>query len=104
MSTVTDLPEYHVPYVVQSNDIMPIEATFAHPQDPLAELGEPLTREKSIVHSGVMADSDSEKVTIITIEEAYPDGGLRAWLVVLGCFLYACTVLQVYAFFLVLSG
>ncbi|KAE9405886.1 MFS general substrate transporter [Gymnopus androsaceus JB14] len=44
-----------------------------------------------------MADSDSEKVTIITIEEAYPDGGLRAWLVVLGCFLYACTVLQVYA-------
>ncbi|KAJ3730198.1 major facilitator superfamily domain-containing protein [Lentinula raphanica] len=69
---------------------MPIEATFAHPQPPLAELGEPLNTEKTIVPT-VKADTESA-TTLIALEDSYPDGGLRAWLVVLGCFLYACTV------------
>ncbi|KAJ3869887.1 major facilitator superfamily domain-containing protein [Lentinula novae-zelandiae] len=70
---------------------MPIEATFAHPQNPFGELGQPLNREKSIGQISVKADTESA-TTLIPIEDAYPDGGLRAWLVVLGCFLYACTV------------
>ncbi|KAF5370535.1 hypothetical protein D9757_010128 [Collybiopsis confluens] len=80
-------------YVVQAGDIMPVETAFAQPPDPLAELGEPVTREKSLVELPDVESTDSEKAsTLVPLEEAYPDGGLRAWLVVLGCFLYACTV------------
>lgn len=75
-----------------SSHIMPIEATFSYAHDPPAELGEPLTREKVTVKS---VKEDSETATVVPLEDAYPDGGLRAWLVVLGCFLYACTVLYV---------
>ncbi|KAJ3887546.1 MFS general substrate transporter [Lentinula edodes] len=89
---MSKLQEDEVSYVIQSNDIMPIEATFAHPQTPFGELGQPLNREKSIIGQlSVKADTESA-TTLIPLEDAYPDGGLRAWLVVLGCFLYACTV------------
>ncbi|KAF8823680.1 hypothetical protein HHX47_DHR9000495 [Lentinula edodes] len=92
---MSKLQEDEVSYVIQSNDIMPIEATFAHPQTPFGELGQPLNREKSIIGQlSVKADTESA-TTLIPLEDAYPDGGLRAWLVVLGCFLYACTVLIV---------
>lgn len=91
---MSEVLEYHAPYVVHSNDIMPIEPTFSRLQDPLAGLGKSLTREKSIEKS-VQLDSDSEKATVVTVEDTYPDGGLRAWLVVLGCFMYTCTVLYV---------
>lgn len=86
MPSMSDLPEYLTSYVVQSNDIIPIDVVF---EGPLAELGEP---KKSIVHSVIKVDSDSEKVPVTAIEETYPDGGLRAWLVVIGCFLYSGTV------------
>ncbi|KAF9075382.1 major facilitator superfamily domain-containing protein [Rhodocollybia butyracea] len=69
---------------------MPIEATFAHPYNPPAELEQPLTREKSVVPSEKAGSTDAS--SIFALEDAYPDGGLRAWLVVFGCFLYACTV------------
>lgn len=95
---MSKLQEDEVSYVIQSNDIMPIEATFAHPQTPFGELGQPLNREKSIIGQlSVKADTESA-TTLIPLEDAYPDGGLRAWLVVLGCFLYACTVLYVAPF------
>ncbi|KAE9405887.1 MFS general substrate transporter [Gymnopus androsaceus JB14] len=64
---MSDLPEYLTSYVVQSNDIIPIDVVF---EGPLAELGEP---KKSIVHSVIKVDSDSEKVPVTAIEETYPD-------------------------------
>ncbi|KIK64357.1 hypothetical protein GYMLUDRAFT_161130 [Collybiopsis luxurians FD-317 M1] len=71
---------------------MPVETTFPQSPDPLAELGEPLTREKSLVPLPERTDSEIAS-TLIPFDQAYPDGGLRAWLVVFGCFLYACTAL-----------
>lgn len=95
MSAPNEEDFFAIPYVVQSKDIMPIEATFALPYNPPAEPEQPLTRERrATVSSEKTGSTGSENSTppLNAIEDAYPDGGLRAWLVVLGCFLYACTV------------
>ncbi|KAF7343328.1 Monocarboxylate transporter [Mycena venus] len=67
---------------VQSHQVLPAEAML--PGDPLQV--NPVVREKSNLGTRedvVEAGADGEWT--------YPDGGLRAWLVVLGCFIMACT-------------
>jgi hypothetical protein len=34
---------------------------------------------------------ETSKDAVEEVEWTYPDGGFRAWLVVLGCFIMACT-------------
>ncbi len=67
MSTQTDL---------HSRDVIPTEVMLAstHALD-----------EKAV--KGVTSDADHASPD----DWGYPDGGLRAWLVVLGCFMFSCT-------------
>jgi hypothetical protein len=64
---MSDLP------VVQSRQVLPAEAMLT---------GSPATQEK---------DAQGIQEYPAAVEWTYPDGGLRAWLVVLGCFTMAST-------------
>ncbi|KAJ6464040.1 major facilitator superfamily domain-containing protein [Mycena sanguinolenta] len=64
---------------VQSHQVLPAEALL--PGDPL-QLN-PVVREKS--------DPEASLDAVDAGQWTYPDGGLRAWLVVLGCFIMAAT-------------
>jgi hypothetical protein len=58
-----------------------------------------VNEKQSVCRTGDDAKEDASS-TRAEVETVYcPDGGLRAWLVVLGCFMYACScmcVRQVY--------
>lgn len=45
--------------------------------------------------SQTIREKSSESDAGGEVEWTYPDGGLRAWLVVLGCFIMSCTCMQV---------
>ncbi|KAF8913580.1 major facilitator superfamily domain-containing protein [Mucidula mucida] len=56
---------------------------LAPARSPAATLQEKGSEEK--------ATPQNDDVPALEMEWSYPDGGTRAWLVVFGCFLYACT-------------
>ncbi|KAK0499053.1 major facilitator superfamily domain-containing protein [Armillaria luteobubalina] len=74
---------------VQSN--VPAEALLVSSQAILS-VSSPLTREmtKEKVAEG-HDEEKSDETSTYPLEWRYPDGGTRAWLVVLGCFMFAST-------------
>ena len=87
---------------VTSKDISPAEGLF------VSGHGHPRVVDTPQASSPIDGTDHLEKVTPdenaivnandreIVVEWTYPDGGLRAWLVVLGCFLYAATMMYVF--------
>lgn len=73
---------------VQCRPGLPAEAML--PVDALQFLNNPVVREKS--NLGTCEDTMEAGAEG---EWTYPDGGLRAWLVVAGCFIMAATCMQV---------
>ncbi|KAJ7050188.1 major facilitator superfamily domain-containing protein [Mycena amicta] len=82
------------PAQVQSNQVLPVEAMIprpgAGPSTLPVEGVAVVAREKGIVTA---SDSEASSQTELggDVEWTYPDGGLRAWLVVAGCFIMAMT-------------
>uniref|UniRef100_A0A0W0EYB5 Major facilitator superfamily (MFS) profile domain-containing protein n=1 Tax=Moniliophthora roreri TaxID=221103 RepID=A0A0W0EYB5_MONRR len=77
---------------VRSAEVLPPEAMLATSNCPGPAEGSyvPNTCEKEQISRN---SAPCPETSSISEEEWYPDGGLRAWLVVLGCFMFACTTM-----------
>ncbi|KAK0224157.1 major facilitator superfamily domain-containing protein [Armillaria fumosa] len=84
------MPSSLSPTNVQSN--VPAEALLVLSQTTLLSVSSPLTREMTEEKVAESHDEEkSEETGTYPLEWRYPDGGTRAWLVVLGCFMFAST-------------
>ncbi|KAK7042544.1 monocarboxylate transporter [Favolaschia claudopus] len=69
---------------VQPHQVLP-PAEAMLPGDPLQ------VNPVMVLEKGNLDTCEKAVVAVVADEWTYPDGGLRAWLVVLGCFIMACT-------------
>lgn len=82
---------------IRSNEILPSEAMLATGAQTQRRTStcRSIAEEKEEEKGGTSDLSDDGRGDITEEEWTYPDGGFRAWLVVLGCFMMACSCMYV---------